>query len=126
MLIGDAEPTWRDVLDMAFNVPSFPDMYQTLSSMYQRLAFTDPLTDAQKFDEFSKITQQFKKFVGTSQRITQSMAEDPEAVAEYWKEHAPRTYEYPKTRADMVYSMLRDEWLSNLIAMAEQYAEEER
>lgn len=108
-----------------FDVPSFPDMYQTLAALYGRLAFTDPLTDAQRLDEFSKVIQQFKKFVGTSQRATRDIAQDPASVAEYWREHAPKAYEYPKNRADMVYAMLRDEWLSSLIATAEAYAEEE-
>lgn len=115
---------WREALDTAFEVPPFSEMYQTLAAMYGRLQFTDPLTDAQRIDEFGKVIQQFKKFVGSSQRVTKDMAQDPKSVAVYWREHAPKAYEYPKNRADMVYAMLRDEWLSSLITMAEAYAEE--
>ena len=92
---------------------SFDQTWMEIMSEYNRLGFHDKISDEEMIDEFKYIAQQMRKYKFSKQDFI--MVNDTyEGMAEAVATLIGSAPEYGKTRKEIVYNFLRDQWLVNL------------
>lgn len=116
MITGDL----RDYLEgTLFSVKGFEGLWYNIKAMYEQLGFTDPLADGDRIKEYTYISQQFRKYVGTKKGellVCKGVEEMIEKI-QGWLD-APEVYK--TSRKETVYQFLCDHWLIESIGYLEE------
>lgn len=102
-------------LESAFSTVSFTEYFPQIAKRYEELGFTDRLSDSEKIQEAWWIVQQLRKFMGKQRAAALSMASDLDGLIELFERMRDRATETCADRRDLIYHVLRDEWISRMI-----------
>jgi len=107
----------KDMLASALFIDStFEGAWMEIKQEYESLGFHDEITDEEMIFEFKYIAQQMRKYKFSHQ--DQILAKDSyEDMAAEVEGLIGKAEEYGKTRKEIVYNFLRDQWLYNLYNM---------
>lgn len=105
---------YRDLIERAFQVPGFVELWPYIQSKYQEMGFKDHLTDREMIQEYKYISEQYRKFIFKRQDAIMAIADNPELVMDLVSDQISKLTESPTERKQLVYSAIRDEWLVSL------------
>jgi len=90
--------------------------WESLCETYDALRFSDPLSDAERLEEFKWIVQQMNAFL-TKMRNRMLSCRDPEAMVEaLMASHTQTGKADLGTRRALVYQKLKQRWLQTTVA----------
>lgn len=118
----------KETLELYFVPFSLVDIWPRISGKYEYFGFSDKITDAQKYDEYTWINEQFRKFVGTKKALIMKHIYDLEKMHKYVESllvDCPEKTSGETVRPWLVYTALRDEWLRTLLYTIKMLMEEE-
>lgn len=107
-----------------FDIPSFYDMFVLLNSKYNELEFQDVISDGERIAEYKWINQQIRKYITKTRGIVLSRRNKDEVLAEV-ENLISKTEEYGDSRKEIVYNILRDQFLMELYTIVDLYQEEQ-
>ena len=101
---------------------SFEETWFTIKQMYETMGFSDKLTDKERIEEYTYISQQLRKYVSSKQDVVLSKDTygDMVLVLEDLIAKAP---EYSMVRKELVYGFLRDHWLLEVYGALSRFME---
>ena len=111
-----------ELLEEPFNVPDlaqlWPEILRYHTDMGFRMPITNmetgtPLTDNQMIEEYQWIYSQYKKYIGTHRVPWLSMRDNLEALLANIKEAIQKDSKTPENRKELVYQMMRNQWLTD-------------
>jgi len=108
----------------AFEIPSFYDMFVLLNSKYDELDFRDNISDGERISEYKWINQQVRKYITKTKGIVLNHKHQEEMMAEV-ENLISKTEDYGDSRKEIVYNILRDQFLNELYTIISLYQEEE-
>lgn len=109
---------FREQLDEQFVTASLADGYPQLLAKYRELDLDQGMAVDERLAEYGYILQQLRKFIGMRREETLKHADDLDWLERYYRkfEEANQT-EYPKERKELMFSIMRNEWLRHMIAL---------
>ena len=105
-----------------FQVKSFEEIWFDIKQLYEAMGFSDKLTDKERIEEYTYISQQLRKYVSSKQDVVLSKDTygDMVLVLEDLIAKAP---EYSSIRKELVYGFLRDHWLLEVYGALSRFME---
>ena len=109
--------TKEDLLPL-FQMNSFANMWIVINNKYNLMEFKDNISDEQRISEYKWITQQLRKYISKQQNVVlkhdtlKEMLNEIEALIS-------KAEEYGDSRREIVYNIMRDEWLIELYHIIE-------
>lgn len=103
-----------ETIKAEFRTPDLMTYWPELLRRYKEMGFTDPLTDAQRIDEFIYIVEQIRKFVFTKEKTILSYSHDLNKMLDVVDDLIAKSKEKSPERKTLVYYAIRDEWLLHL------------
>jgi len=119
----------QSIMDEAFKVPSFIVLWPAIHRHYGELGFTDPITDAERIEEYTWIVQQLRKFISTKSGPISEKAEKPVemlAVLQKIKTAADGKDTAVYDRKHLVFQLMRDDWIATFVTNLSLKIEEDR
>ena len=117
----DEEIDFKQLILDEFKTPDQIGFWPLLMKKYSELGFTDPITDAQRIEEFNYIIEQTRKYVFREQKPIMAYEHDPVKMLAFVDELIEKAKEKGSDRKTLVYHALRDDWLLHLRGMIEMY-----
>jgi len=105
--------TLAEDLEPLFEIPSFYDMYITLNLRYQEMDFHDEISDSERISEYKDINTQLRKYITKQKNVILSCKKKEEALA-IVENLVTKMDDYGDTRKEIVYAVMRDDFLLNL------------
>ena len=88
--------------------------WSVIRQIYDNMGFTDPMTDSQRIEEYSYISEQMHKFVSKKYNEIMQYEDDLVTMSEKVSDILDKVEENSRDRKTLVYYMLRDDWLIQL------------
>lgn len=97
-------------VELMFQARDFESMWFAISDEYRDLGFNGPMSDQDKIDEYTWITQQLRKYMFSKQDniLCCDSLEDMVAMIDGF---IGKAGEYGDDRKKVVYNFMRDHWL---------------
>lgn len=97
-------------VELMFQARDFESMWFAISDEYRDLGFNGPMSDQDKIDEYTWITQQLRKYMFSKQDeiLGCDSLEDMIAMIDAF---IGKASEYGDDRKKVVYNFMRDHWL---------------
>lgn len=127
-----------ELLEEPFNVPDLAQLWPEILRYHTDMGFRMPLTntdtgveltDTQMIQEYQWIYSQYKKYIGTNRTRWLSMRDSLDRLLATIKEAIEKDSKTPESRRELVYQMMRNQWLTNtwnhIAWIIEQLTEEE-
>ena len=103
-----------ELIDSCFEEIPLLGYWDSIKFTYENMGFTDPMTDSQRIEEYSYISEQLHKFITKKHselmKYRDALPNMYDAVGDVIKNLS----ETSKDRKMLVYYMLRDNWLIQL------------
>jgi len=116
--------TLSENLEELFDIPSFYDMYITLNARYSEMEFHDDISDSERISEYKDINMALRKYI-TKQKNVILQCKKKEDALEVIEALIAKTDDYGDTRKEIVYAVMRDDFLINLHRIVLLYQEDE-
>jgi len=111
--------------DEEFATLSLADGYPRLLEKYKELDLNSGMSVEDRLVEYGYVLQQLRKFMGTKRLTTLEHADDLDWLLRYYRkmELSGQT-EYPKERKELVFCIMRNQWVRHMIALVESEIED--
>lgn len=103
----------REELAPIFDTMSFGDMFIFLNDKYNQLDFKDTISDGERIAEYKWINEQIRRYINKQKNIVLKHKKAEEMLAEV-DNLIDKATDYGDSRKEIVYNIIRDEWLMNL------------
>lgn len=118
---------FEQIFDQTFQTPDLATMWPELSGWYKGLGFTDPISDADRIEEFSWIMTQIRKYIGKKHDVLyEAKNKGPMYLEAEIEDSIAKAKETAEDRKHLVYNMIRDEWLINLLNLVREQSADDR
>lgn len=108
------ESNIQAIINMVNIVPNFIQQWQETKRMYEMFGWSDELSDAQKIEEYKKISEQYKKYISNKKKIILDNLDQPQTLLNYidkWMTTEPQQKTSGWSRWFITYVTLKDRWL---------------
>lgn len=112
---------FSDWMEQCYDKPSYQDMWSIILAYYSDLGFTDVISDKDRIEEFSYITQQYRKFVSVNADKLRKCGNDKDAYIATLEDILNKLDEFSDTRKGIVYNFLRNAWIVSTYNVAITY-----
>ena len=102
------------VIDNCFAEVPLLGYWDSIKQTYEGMGFTDPMTDSQRIEEYSYISEQLHKFIAKKHTELMRYREALPNMYDAVEDVIQNLSETSKDRKMLVYYMLRDSWLIQL------------
>lgn len=105
-----------------FNVPDLAQLWSRIHGYYKDMGFRMPLTDMetgavltdnQMIDEYQWIYGQYRKFIGSHKTPWLALTDNLESMLATIKDAIEKDSKTPANRKELVYQVLRNDWLND-------------
>lgn len=112
----------EELIEEPFNVPDLAQLWPEILKYHTDMGFRLPLTntdtgveltDTQMIQEYQWIYSQYKKYIGTNRTRWLSMRDDLDRLLATVKDAIEKDSKTPESRKELVYQMMRNQWLTN-------------
>lgn len=105
-----------------FNVPDLAQLWPEILKYHSDMGFRTPLTnsetgvvltDSQMIEEYQWIYGQYRKYIGTKKGPWLSMRDNLDKLLKNIKDAIESDSKTPANRKELVYQMMRNQWLTD-------------
>lgn len=123
--INNYIPFEQNPINNLFVIEDRYSLWNQIKSKYEYFGFKDNLSDVTMIDEYNYIIKQYYKYIFRHQKEIESFIENPEAGMKYIEDLlSSYSNKAPNERKELVYSNMRDEFLtvcySNFLLIAKE------
>lgn len=112
-MIGENEPALAKWIEQRTQHVDLVASWETLLAIYRQLGFTDPLTDAERLEEFSIIIRENNKFLTKMRKVLGTARNVRAAIDLMDSAYLPGKGSIVTTRTQITFQKLKQQWIAN-------------